>query len=77
MGLNSFGKDEIEVLDAPATPKEMNEFLMDLAAYVLEEDVILRDGETIGFSAEQKLPIKRSKGVSVEGMSLKIEYGKA
>lgn len=76
-GMRNFGKDEIEVLDTAVTPKEMSEFLMDLAVYVLDEDVVLRDGETIGFSAEQKLPIKKSKGVAVEGMSLKIEYGKA
>lgn len=39
-----------------------------------EQDVILRDGETIGFTAEQKLPISRSQGVYVGGESLKIEF---
>ncbi len=34
----------------------------------------LYEGETLGVSKEQKLPIIRSKGVSVEGMTLKIEY---
>lgn len=37
-------------------------------------DVTLHEGETLGVSKEQKLPIIRSKGVSVEGMTLKIEY---
>lgn len=76
-GLRNFGKDEIEVLDTSVAPSEIRDFLLNMTAYVLEEDVTLRDGETIGFSAEQKLPIKRSKGVAVEGMSLKIKYGKA
>lgn len=76
-GLNSFGKDEIEVLDTSVSPAEVREFLLDMVSYVLEADVVLRDGETIGFSAEQKLPITRSKGVALEGMTLKIEYGKA
>jgi len=31
-------------------------------------------GETVGFSAEQKLPITRSQGIMVQGMSLKIGY---
>lgn len=73
-GLNAFGKDEIEVLDTPASPGDLRDFLFDLSYYVLAQDVVLRDGETIGFSAEQKLPITRSPGVAVEGMSLKIGY---
>lgn len=48
--------------------------LWDIANYVITEDVVLRDGETIGFSEEQKLPITRSKGVAVEGDSLKIKF---
>ncbi len=46
-----------------------------LVSYVLGQDVTLNDGETIGFSAEQKLPITRSEGVSLPGMTLKIGYG--
>ncbi|WP_397347120.1 DUF4261 domain-containing protein [Paenibacillus sp. 32O-W] len=40
----------------------------------MEQDVTLRDGETIGFSAEQRLPITRSAGVYVNGDSLKIQF---
>ncbi|MBQ7919356.1 MAG: DUF4261 domain-containing protein [Lachnospiraceae bacterium] len=73
-GLAAFGKDEIEVIDSQANPNDLAEFLSDIANYVLEYDVTLRDGETIGFSAEQKLPISRSQGVMVQGMSLKIGF---
>lgn len=73
-GLSAFGKDEIEVLDTPANPGDLRDFLFDLSYYVLAQDVTLHDGETIGFSAEQKLPITRSPGIAVEGMSLKIGY---
>ncbi|MFL1671747.1 DUF4261 domain-containing protein [Paenibacillus dendritiformis] len=74
IGLEHFGKDEIEVLDSQATPAELRNFLIDISAYVVEQDVTLRDGETIGFTAEQKLPITRSEGVYVNGDSLKIEF---
>ena len=37
-GLRSFGKDEIEVLDAQAEPGDLHSFLLDLSSYVLEED---------------------------------------
>lgn len=74
IGLNSFGKDEIEVLDSPASPSELREFLMDISGYVVEYDVKLRHGETIGFSEEQKLAITRSEGVNIGGITLKIQF---
>lgn len=73
-GMNIFGKDEMEVLDAKDDPQNVRGFLLDMVYYVLEENVTLRDGETIGFSAEQKLPITRGKGVSLDGETLKIGY---
>ncbi|OOC59224.1 DUF4261 domain-containing protein [Paenibacillus ihbetae] len=73
-GLRALGKDEIEVLDSQVTAAELREFLMDISLYVVEQDVTLRAGETIGFSAEHKLPITRSEGVYVHGDTLKIQY---
>lgn len=73
-GLNALGKDEIEVLNSKATPEELRDFLIDIAYYIVDQNVTLRDGETIGFSAEQTLPITRSQGVYVEGDSLKIGF---
>lgn len=73
-GLKAFGKDEIEVLDSQTTPAELRDFLIDISLYVVEQNVTLRDGETIGFSEEEKLPITRSEGVYVEGESLKIPF---
>lgn len=45
-----------------------------IAEYVITEDVLLKDGETIGFSEEEKLPITESKGQAVDGTTLKIKY---
>ena len=73
-GLRSFGKDEIEVLDVRAEPGDLHSFLLDLAGYVVEEDVTFHDGETVGFTEEQHLPISRSAGVWHGGMTLKIPY---
>ena len=61
-GLRSFGKLEMEVLDVDADPKELREFLCKIAHYVIAQDVILHDGETIGFSAEDKHTITQSRG---------------
>lgn len=73
-GMEQFGKDEMEVLKASGQPSEVRNFLLDLVSYVLESDVTLKDGETIGFSAEDKHTITRSEGVSLPGMTLKISY---
>lgn len=73
-GLKSFGKDEIEVLDSQASPDELHDFLLNISSYIVEQNVTLKDGETIGYSAEQKLPITRSEGVHVDGESLKIKF---
>ena len=75
-GMEAFGKDEMEVLGADAQPGDLRDFLASLASYVLENDVELHDGETIGFSADDKHTIKRSPGVGLpeDQMTLKISW---
>lgn len=75
-GMDVFGKEEMEVLNTDAEPEELRDFLASLASYVLACDVTLQDGETIGFSADDKHTITRSPGVSMpeEQMTLKIGY---
>ncbi len=73
-GLEAFGKDEIEIVNTQASPDELHFFLVEIANYVLDGDVVLNDGETIGSSADEKLPISRSKGVHLDGETLKIEF---
>ncbi|CUO42171.1 immunity protein Imm33 domain-containing protein [Enterocloster clostridioformis] len=75
-GMDVFGKEEMEVLNTDAKPEELRDFLASLASYVLACDVTLQDGETIGFSADDKHTITRSPGVSLpeEQMTLKISY---
>ena len=75
-GLESFSKKELEVLNADLSPQDLRFFLFDIAAYILSANVTLQDGETIGFSEEQKLQITLSKGVYLnsEQDTLKIAY---
>ena len=75
-GMDVFGKEEMEVSNTDAEPEELRDFLASLASYVLACDVTLQDGETIGFSADDKHTITRSPGVSLpeEQMTLKIGY---
>ena len=75
-GMDVFGKDEMEVLGADAEPSDLRDFLASLVSYVLENDVELHDGETIGFDADDKHTITRSPGVGLpeEQMTLKISW---
>jgi len=73
-GLRSFGKEELEVINSSQSPSEVYELMLNISSYILKEGAVLRDGETLGYSAEQKLPIKLSQGVYVEGQSLKIGF---
>lgn len=75
-GLDVFGKDEMEVLGTDAKPSDLRDFLASLVSYVLENDVELHDGETIGFDADDKHTITLSPGVGLpeEQMTLKISW---
>lgn len=73
-GMRMFGKEEMEVLHADAQPDELRNFLLDIVYYVLDENVTLHAGETLGFSESQKLPITYSKSDVLEGMTLKIGF---
>ena len=73
-GMRCFGKDEMEIVNSKKNPGEIRDMLLNIASYVVYEDVILHDGETIGLTAKQRLKISKSEGLNVEGESLKIEF---
>ncbi|MEC1180070.1 DUF4261 domain-containing protein [Metasolibacillus meyeri] len=73
-GLRNFGKMEMEVLDSEQEIGSILELLVDISSYVITSDVRLRDGETIGFTEEQKLSISFSPAYAIDGESLKIGF---
>ncbi|MGN0595582.1 MAG: DUF4261 domain-containing protein [Hominimerdicola sp.] len=73
-GMRFFGKEELEIVDSGKQPNDVISFLYSISEYVLTENVDLQDGETIGFTDEQKLPISIGTGVSVQGQTIKIKY---
>lgn len=72
-GMKEFGKAEIEIINSAKAASDLYDFLLSILDYILSEDVILSDGETIGFSEEEKIKITASKAVYLEGESLKLE----
>ncbi|MDV0444566.1 hypothetical protein MmiAt1_00940 [Methanimicrococcus sp. At1] len=73
-GLRMFGKEEIEIVGSAEMPESVHDFLIDISYYVLSNDITLQDGETIGFTDFQKLKISKTKGIALEGYTLKIDY---
>ncbi|MCL2102449.1 MAG: DUF4261 domain-containing protein [Syntrophorhabdaceae bacterium] len=59
-GLEDFGKRNIEILNSSQSFEEIQELIIDLSSYVIEQDAVLEHGQTCGFTAEQKLPITES-----------------
>lgn len=73
-GLSSFGKEELEILASSKSPSEVYGLMWDISSYLIKEGAVLRDGETIGFTIDQKLPLTLSNGVYVKGQSMKIGF---
>lgn len=75
-GLKAFGHREIEVLEADEEPGGIREFLANLAVYVIEEDVDFVDGETVGYSEEQRCPVTIAEGSALPGKTCRIAFVK-
>lgn len=73
-GLESFGRDELEILDSTADPREVRDLLFTVAAYVISQNVVLRDGETLGYTDAQRFAVTRSGGVNLGGRTIKIAF---
>lgn len=71
-GLCEFGRMELEVINSVMPPNDLHAFILFVLAYLLEYDVYLQDGESIGFSADDKIMISQSKGVHLDGQTLKL-----
>lgn len=73
-GLKDFRKKEMEIVESRHDIDELLGMMYNLTSYVLESNVTLKDGETIGMSETQKLKIKLSKGKYLDEQTLKIDY---
>ena len=73
-GLTLFGRLELEIIGTSRSHEELYNFLYGVCEGILSEGMYFHDGETLSFTADQRLTITKSKAVYVEGDSFKIEY---
>ncbi len=72
-GLYRFGYKEIEIYsDNNSDMNELRNLIIEITGYVINNNIELHSGETIGLSEEQKLKITESKGIALDGITLKI-----
>lgn len=75
-GLTTFGKEELEVLNTPATPLELHQFLMTLVSFILEHNLTVEDDQTLDITTTQKHHITRSPSeiFPLGQMTLKVDW---
>lgn len=71
-GLSAFDKVEMEVIDSTIDLEELYNFVANISAYVIGNNVTFKSGETIGYTEEQKIKITLSEGKFVNGKSIKL-----
>ncbi|KUF44338.1 hypothetical protein AS361_02830 [Myroides marinus] len=71
-GMEEFGFKELEIIQTRMATGEAFSFLCNVCCYVLESNVRFRDGETFGYTEEQRISITLSKGVNLNGETLKL-----
>lgn len=72
-GLAAFDKLDMEIINTKLDLEELHNLVWNISAYVINQDITFKNGETLGYTAEQKIKISKSAGHFVEGQTLKLE----
>jgi len=74
-GMESLGSMEFETLDSPEPPGELRERFFGLATYVLEHGPVIRDGDTIGEDAVERIRVDYAESsFGQDGRVMRLVY---
>lgn len=74
-GLKALGLMEIETLNSPEPIGELRERLIGLADYLIENGPVIRDGDTVGESATERIKVVyRPSEFGNEGQVMRLDY---
>ena len=77
-GMKWLGHMELETLNSPESPGALRERLMDLCGYLLQNGPVIKDGHTVGRSAEEKIRVVFSpSSFGHEGQVMRLDYSTA
>lgn len=71
-GMDVFDKQEMEILNSKQKLPDIMDYMTDICAYLIDKNQVFKDGDTFGRTADEKTKITASKGVYLEGETLKI-----
>lgn len=61
IGLRQFGLMEIEVDQSSWEPQALTEFVFNIAQYLVQSGPVIKDGDTVGGSNEQRINVRHEK----------------
>lgn len=74
-GMAALGHMEFETEESPEPPGELRERFFGLASYVLENGPVIKDGDTIGEDANERIRVTYAKSAfGHEGKVMRLEY---
>ncbi len=73
-GLPEFGMPDLEIVKSTHPLQQAHAILHDAVSEVLAKNIQLKDGSVIETLEGQKITLKLSKSVYLEGQTLKVEY---
>ncbi len=77
-GMTAFDLMEIETLNSPEQPGELRERLFGLCGYLLENGPVIKDGDTVGEDANEKIKVVYSPSAfGHEGQVMRLDYSTA
>jgi hypothetical protein len=77
-GMTAFDLMEIETLNSPEQPGELRERLFGLCGYLIENGPVIRDGDTVGEDANEKIRvIYAPSSFGHEGQVMRLDYSTA
>jgi hypothetical protein len=77
-GLKALGHMEFEAQNAPEPPGELRERLLSLAGYVLEKGPVIRNGDSVGEDAEERIRVVYAPSAfGHEGQVMRLQYEQA
>jgi hypothetical protein len=74
-GMESLGHMEFETEDSPEPPHELRDRFFALANYVLDNGPVIRDGDTIGEDANERIRVVYADSAfGHEGKVMRLQY---
>jgi hypothetical protein len=74
-GMSAFELMEFETTAAPEEPVELREWLLSLCGYLIENGPVIKDGETVGRSASEKVTVTYSPSkYGLQGKVMRLDF---